>query len=569
MTRSRIRLLSWFIIIVSLVLIAKLYDVQIVNGQSYKDRANRQYVQPSAGVFDRGSIYFTTKDGTEVAAASLMSGFTLALNPKNISNPEDVYNKLSSVVELDQVDFLFKANKHNDPYEEIMKRLPQDKADAINVMKIPGVLLAKDRWRVYPGKSLAAQTLGFVSYSSKNNTLEGSYGLERYYQNTLSREGDNLYTNFFAELFSDVSTAVTAKQNLQGDIVTSIEPSVQSQLETELQSVMNQYHSKLTGGIIMDPKTGVIYAMGLNPTFDLSNYGAQKNPAIFDNELVQGVYEMGSIMKPLTVAAGIDAGVITASTTYNDAGCIDVNKAHICNYDKKGRGPNTTMQEVLNQSLNTGVAYAVGKLGNARFADYLLNKFALKDITGIDLPNENKPLIANMKSPRDVEYITASFGQGVSFSPIATVRALSVLANGGKLVTPHIAKEIRYKIGVSKQIDTGEGVQTISPSTSEEITRMLVRVVDGSLIKGKYKREHYSVAAKTGTAQLADGKGHYYTDRYLHSFFGYFPAYNPRFIIFLYTVEPQGVEYASHSLTEPFMHLADFLISYYNLPPDR
>ena len=224
---------------------------------------------------------------------------------------------------------------------------------------------------------------------------------------------------------------------------------------------------------------------------------------------------------------------------------------------------------LIDQSLNVGAAWVERQIGNANFAKYML-AYGLGAETGIDLPNETHGLVANLKSPRDIEYATASFGQGVSYTPIETIRALATLGNGGKLVNPHIASRINYKIGGFKDVNPGVDVQVLKPETSVEITKMLVQVVDKALKGGTVKMDHYSIAAKTGTAQISEGNGHgYYSDRYLHSFFGYFPAYNPRFIVFLYTVYPKHVKYASETLTDPFISLAKFLINYYQIPPDR
>jgi cell division protein FtsI (penicillin-binding protein 3)/stage V sporulation protein D (sporulation-specific penicillin-binding protein) len=227
------------------------------------------------------------------------------------------------------------------------------------------------------------------------------------------------------------------------------------------------------------------------------------------------------------------------------------------------------MQQVLNQSLNTGVSYIVNQMGKERYRDYLY-AYGLDKETGIDLPSEGSPLVDNLTSPRDVEYATASFGQGIALTPIATVRALATLANGGKLVTPHIVKEIRYEDGSIEKLEYPTGEQVLKPETSEEISRMLSIVVDDALRGGSVSLPHHSIGAKTGTAQIAnpDGGG-YYEDKYLHSFFGYFPAFDPQFIVFMYTVEPQGVRYASETLTDPFMQIARFLINYYSIPPDR
>ena len=151
-------------------------------------------------------------------------------------------------------------------------------------------------------------------------------------------------------------------------------------------------------------------------------------------------------------------------------------------------------------------------------------------------------------------------------TPISTIRALATLANGGKLVTPHLATEIKYKTGITKKVSFHDDKQVISKETSETI----VRVVDEALAGGTVALKHYSIASKTGTAQIAkpNARG-YYDDRYLHSFFGYFPAYKPRFLVFLMTVEPHGEKYASQTLTTPFMDIAKFLINYYDVPPDR
>lgn len=569
----RIRIISICIIIGAFLLAAKLYDVQVVHGKDYITRADRQYVLPNQQVYDRGSIFLATKEGIPFTGAGLETGYVLSIDPKIMKNPEDVYNRLSNVVPLDQTDFMAKADKVNDSYEELADRLSSSTAATITSMKLSGVALSLERWRFYPGKSLAAQTIGFTSYGSDGKTVVGTYGLEKYYQDTLSRDGDNLYANFFVQIFSGLNNALTQQQSLEGDITTSIEPSVQSELETELQSVMDQFHSQLAGGIIMDPNTGAIYAMGVNPTFDLNQSGAQTDPAIYANPLVSGVYEMGSIIKPLTVAAGLDTGVITPDSTYVDTGCATFDTSKVCDFDLKARGV-TTVQTALDQSLNLGMAAVEKRLGNSTFGDYFLNKFDLKDKTGVDLPNEPNPLVSNLTTTPNINYITASFGQGIAITPMATIRALSILGNGGHLVTPHLVNRIDYKIGGWKDIGAEAGAQVIAASTSQTISKMLVHVVDTALGNGTYsipnpkEFTHYSIAAKTGTAQIADN-GSYINGKYLHSFFGYFPAYNPKFIIFLYTLEPIGQEYASHTLTAPFFDLASFLISYYNIPPDR
>jgi cell division protein FtsI/penicillin-binding protein 2 len=221
------------------------------------------------------------------------------------------------------------------------------------------------------------------------------------------------------------------------------------------------------------------------------------------------------------------------------------------------------MQQVLNQSLNTGVAFIVDTMGKKQFSNYF-KALKLGSETGIDLPNEAYGIVGNLDSPREVEYATASFGQGIATTPIA-----ATLGNGGTLVTPHVAEKIIYQDGSEKDIRYPEGDRVFSEETSTTISRMLTTVVDDALRGGTLALPHHTIAAKTGTAQIAAPQGGYYDDRYLHSFFGYFPSYDPQFIVLLYTVEPKGVQYASETLTDPFMEIATFLINYYNVPPDR
>ncbi|MDO8572943.1 MAG: penicillin-binding protein 2 [bacterium] len=554
----------------SFILIARLFSIQVIHGDEYREQAERQYSIGGNGNFDRGSIFFTEKNGERISAATVEAGYTIAINPKLIVNAQDVYNKINSITPLDKISFLEKTNKKDDPYEEVVKRLDQEDALSIQKFDITGVTIEKDKWRLYPGGKTAAHLLGFVGY--KDDMLAGRYGLEAYYDDVLQKNHENLYSNFFAEAFSLSKSFFEKNGWHEGDVVTSIEPSVQGFLETSLAGIMKKWNSNLSGGIIMDPKTGEIYALANAPDFDPNTFGKEKNSSVFLNPIVESTYEMGSIIKPLTMAAGLDAGVVKPETTYDDKGFVVVDNSTIKNFDGKGRGV-VPMQEVLDESLNTGAVFVMQKLGKDRFRDYM-TRYGLEEETGIDLPGEVrgslKNLDENAKNKRMVEYATAAFGQGISMTPIATARALSVLANKGKIVTPYVVKEINYAVGFSRTTVTDNAKPILRPETSETITRMLVHVVDNSLLGGTVKMEHYSIAAKTGTAQMAreDGKG-YYDDRYLHTFFGYFPAYNPRFIVFLYTKYPKNVKYAAYTLTAPFMDITKFLINYYNIPPDR
>lgn len=567
--RSRIRFILACIILVALGIVVRLYFVQIVNGEKYAQMADRQFSSGGNEIFDRGSIYFTKKDGTYISAATLATGFLVAINPKELSDPEAAYAAIfaaaSSTQILSRDSFLSASGKKNQVYIEVAHHLSEGNGLALSEQEIPGVVVLRERWRFYPGKTLAAQSIGIVSYGS-GDTLAGRTGLEATYDDILARSGDSLYRNFFAELFSNVGDLfIGARDAREGDIITTIDPEVQMRLENELVKLDKRYSSKESGGIIMDPATGEIIAIAHYPSYD-ANVLQNIAPAELGNPLVEHVYEFGSIMKPLTMASALDAGVVTTETTYNDTGCITVNSARICNWDLKARGT-VLMREIIVQSLNMGSSFLARELGQEMFRSYFTRLFGKK--TDIDLPNQSGALLGNLSKPQQIGYDTAAFGHGIAVTPVQMLRALGALAGGGVMVEPHIVSAVRLNSGIERKLDWSARTRIFSETAVRQTTEMMVAVVDEKLSEGKAKIPTMSVAAKTGTAQLTMPGGGYYSDRYFHSFTGFFPAYAPRFVILLYTNDPKGVTYASETLNKTFLDLVHFLIEYYAVPPDR
>lgn len=564
--RSRLFIVSAFFVLLGLVLAAKLFFTQIITGQDYRRLADDQHSQTPRSSFNRGSIFFAGRDGALVSGATLESGFTLVINPTLIDQPAKIFQSLKSILPtLAESDFMTRVSRRSDPYEEIASRLSEAEATAVRRLGLGGVQIIEERYRAYPGGELAAPVLGFMGY--QGDDYAGRYGLEKQYDEFLRRDNKLTFANFLSELFANpIKTSRTeAARGVQGDIIVNLEPNVQRFLENQLETVMERWQTKAAGGIILDPASGAIFALAARPAFDPGQ--KQSDLSVLANPLISNVYEMGSIMKPLTLAAGLDAGVVDEATIYNDEGRVLIDGKIISNYDGRARGE-VPLQEILNQSLNTGAVFVLRRLGGAAFYDYL-TKFGLGEKTGIDLPSETSGLVGNLKSGREIEFATAAFGQGIALTPLNITMALSTLANGGRLLKPQIVKNKRYQNGFNKAPAPETVRQTIKPETARRLTAMLVKTVDEALIGGRARLPHYRVAAKTGTAQIPEKGGGYKTDKFLHSFFGYFPATAPRFSIFLYAVEPLGASYASETLTEPFSQLTKFLLNYYQVPPDR
>ena len=562
----RLHIIFISIIFIGFVLIANLFYIQIIHGEAFRKKADGQYVVTKYNSFERGIIYFKDRNGVKINAASQKTGYKLSINPKSFSkNPDVFYKNIADLIDIDK-DVFFSALEKKRSYVEIAHKINKEEAKQLRDIIGIQAQLYPEKWRVYPLKGSASHTLGFLGY--QGHEYAGRYGLERSYENTLKRENKDVYTNFFARIFHNIQNFVDNNNTvLEGNIIATIDPHVQLFFENQLKKIKEKWNPESVGGVIINPKTGEVYALGAFPNFDNNNF-SKDSVSVFKNPLIENVYEMGSIMKPLVVAIGIDTKSINVDDLqYYDTGFIKVEKHTISNFDGRGRGW-IGVQDILSKSLNTGMVYISKQIDKEHFRNYF-KKLGFTEKTNIDLPNEAANLSNNLKSTRHIEFANMSFGQGISLTPIAMVRALGSLANKGVITTPHLIEKIEYINGFSKTFDYSDMDRSVfSEETSEEVSRMLVNVFD-AYRHGKIQISGYSIAGKTGTAQIPHPEGGYYNDRNLHSFFGYFPAYDPQFLILLYTVYPKKVKYASQTLINSFKDSAKYIINYYNIPPDR
>jgi len=546
-------------------LIVRLFIIQILDKSEYTALAASQYIRPVNQLFNRGDIYMQPRTGNPLPVAIMKQTYTFYISPQALSDPEAVYEKVNAITDIDKELFMKSARKEGDPYEAIKVGLDEETANKISALNTLGVGIHPERERYYPAGSLASQVIGFLSYDGDD--LRGMYGIERQYDDILTDQSTQKHVNIFTEILMGDESETDDEVDETADIVLTIEPSVQVFVEKELEDYRKEFGAARAGAIVMDPSTGAIVAMAANPDFDPNNF-RNADPSTFSNPNISNVYEMGSIIKPLTIAAALDSGAIEPDSTFDDKGYVLADGARITNVYKGARGI-TPIQGILNHSMNTGVSWVVQQMGKKNFAKAFYD-YGLGVKTNIDLPSEASGLLKNLESPRTVEYYTASFGQGIALTPIATVRALASLGNGGFLVEPHVVKEIRYSDGKVKIPTHPEPKRILKEQTSEEISRMLVNVADVALFQGKYSISTHTVALKTGTAQMPDPKtGKYSETDFLHSYFGYFPAYDPQFIVFIYSEKPKSTGYASQTLTKPFFRITNFLIDYYAIKPDR
>jgi cell division protein FtsI/penicillin-binding protein 2 len=537
--------------------------VQILGHENYYSiRAQQnEYVSQES---KRGTIFGTLKNGELYPLAEDEVLYKLVLSPKDIPETyEDrLYILLNKITPIDQDTFFQKLKNKKDTYEEI-KILSKEERDAVEELGIQGVQTYETYKRKYPLGNIGGRIIGFVG--GGEDGFSGRYGLEKFYESDLNSKSASTLS-FFTKIFNPEQQDDDVK--LSKNIVTSLEPNVMKYMNQVLVDMKENWGADEASAIVMDSKTGQIIAMDTVPGFDPNNY-KDFDIKTFVNPSVQGVYELGSIMKPITLSGAIESGLIKPSTVYHDYGFVKVDNYTIKNFDEKVRG-DQTMQDVISNSLNTGAVYVQQLMGRERFKQNF-QSFGLDQETNIDFPGEVNNKTNNLDdSQKDVNFATAAFGQGVAVTPISMLSSLNIIPNQGLTTCPHF---LDYKIlqnggKIVYECDT-DPKQVVSTTTAKTMNQMLVKLIDEGLAHGRYKDKNYKIAAKTGTAQLPSPDGKYYKDKFIHSYFTFFPAENPRYSVLIYQVNPKKGLLASITLAPYATKLKDFLLTYYNVPPDR
>lgn len=564
----RFAALAVFFILFAGAVLVRVFLLAIIDHKHYAELAEKQHALLQELPSRRGRIFLQERNGVMRVAALDRDFYTLVFAPKNI--PETRRDELAvltvQVSGKKKEDIFALLEKTDDPYEIALKNLDENQARPIREAKIPGVYLVAEPKRVYPAGTLAAQILGFVSYANEKGG-DGVYGIEKEFEKDLAGErgffeGDKDATGYWIAVGRRfIKPAVDGS-----DIVLTVDFNIQSFVEAEIAGIVEKWGAESATALAYDPKTGKIIALASFPTFDPASYNKVKNYDVFRNPAVESSFELGSVFKPITMAAGIEEGVVAPDSTYLDAGEVRVGKTTIYNFDKKGRGV-VTMTEVLEKSLNTGAVYVAQMLGHERFLKFV-SLFGFGEKTGIDLPGEVRGNILNLAEGRDVDFATASFGQGTAVTALQMASAFGALANGGVRMMPRIVEKIVEPSGNTREFPPEEQGRPVSKETAEKITRMLI----GAVRNGTYHTagvDGYFVAAKTGTAQVPFKDKRGYSSDVTHTMIGYAPAFNPRFVLFVQLNKPRGIQFAATSMATPFHRIAKFILDYYEVPPDE
>jgi cell division protein FtsI/penicillin-binding protein 2 len=560
----RVYLLLFFIFTCVVLIVARLYFLQVKAYGYYQDMADNQHLLRQKIMPKRGEIYLKEKEGFFPAAVNRQLPTIYAV-PREVEAPEEAAEKLAAILSMDKNEILQKVSKPDDLYEVLKKKLSLEEANRIGQEKLKGIYLSDESWRYYPGGSLASQVIGFVAYNE--NELQGRYGIERSFEEKLKGSAGILEQerDTGGRWISIGAKSITPAQN-GVDIVLSLDHIIQFKAEAILKSALQKHQADSGKIIVMDPTDGKILAMAAEPGFNTNDFSKVENVEIFTNPNVSNAFECGSVFKTFTMAMGLDTGKVTPDTTYVDTGIVEEAGHDIRNSDLKANGVQT-MTNVLEKSLNTGVIYVERLLGNQEFFDYV-KKFGFGEVTGIDLPNESAGNLLNLHSNRDIEYFTASFGQGIMVTPIQLINAYTAIAGGGELLKPQIIESVK-KNGVEERTKREVLRKVISKNTANQLALML----ESNVINGHGKLAGvpgYRIGGKTGTAQIIDREtGKYREDATIGSFAGFGPIENPRFVMLVIIDYPKDVEWAESTAAPVFGEMAKFLLDYFGVEPTQ
>ena len=562
---KRITWVLFFFFSVMIILLGRLFTIQIMAHDKYSALAERQQGIVSEITIPRGSILAVDARGEYVPLASNRKYKNLIFEANQVSDPDRVRTVLSNEFHISIEDVDGYLAQSDDPYEIVAKKLsPTDEEEKL-VLETDGLFFENTLRRVYPHESLGAHLIGFVG--SGDGKEEGKYGLERAYNEDLAGEngifgGVSDASGFLLRLGRKI---IQPSENGR-DVVLTIDYNIQSKAREVLDAAKEKWGAPSGIVMVIEPKTGKILAMDALPSFNPNEFNLEKDLSVFLNPAVESVFELGSVMKPVTMSAGIEEKKVTPETTYVDAGVVEVRDREIRNFDGKARGV-MTMTQVLEKSLNTGAVFVAQRLGREAQKAYIKN-FGFGEKTGIGLPGERAGDIANIEKGHDVEYATASFGQGIAVTPLQMALAIGAIANDGKLMRPYVVDEIREGPIVIKKNNPEVRRQVISPDTAHAVTKMLVSVVRNGFEK-RASIQGYFIAGKTGTAQIPRKDGTGYSDESIHTLVGYAPAFEPRFLVYIQLNEPKGNRFAANTLTPAFYDLAEYMLNYYEIPPDE
>ncbi len=536
-----------------LVVAGRLVYIQGIAASAYAAQAQEQRTRDITIAPRRGSIY--DREGEPLAVS--IEARTVYATPYAIDDPAGTAQALAGVLGGEVAEYEAKLNKDTG-FVYIARKVDMDRAAALEQLDLTGIGFIEDSRRSYPSGELACQTLGFVGVDD-----EGLAGLELYYDDLLAGEPGTLLAErdpFGRVIPGGVMHEVDAIDG--ANLVLTIDKDIQYEAQVLLTEAVETWGAKSGIALVMDPRDGAIYASASVPGFNPNDFGSYDQTA-YRNRAITDTYEPGSTMKSFTAAAVVDRGLYTPESMFELPPSLEVGGRRIGEAHARGT-VNWSLTQIVTNSSNVGAVKLGIALGPDGLYEYF-DRFGFTEKTGVDFPGEGQGWLPPTDEWSSSSIGTIPFGQGVSMTPVQLARALSAVANGGNLVTPHFLMTLPEDDSAELVWPTEEAISPQAAETTREILRAVVTEGTGAnaAVPG------YSVAGKTGTAQKArtDGYAGYAAGKYVASFSGFLPVEDPQVLIIVALDEPSNSIYGGTAAAPTFSRLAQFTVSHLKIPP--
>lgn len=553
---ARLRWLAGALGLFGLVLVAQLVRWQLLGNAELAETAvlvhfRRETLDPR-----RGTVY--SADGRVLSTDVYTYELSASPNAIRRGRAPELADRLFPLIGASRDDLLTKLTTPS-VWQPLASNVPLEIADQIASWEEPGLYLEARLSRAYPDGEMTEPVLGFVSQAR-----DGYYGVEGHYEAVLAGAPGA----WLGDMASSGQDAPFGRQVLEppedgADLYLTIDSRVQYVLWQKLAEALQYYQARSGTIIAMHPQTGAILGVATLPGYDPNDY-AQSDPSLYEDPVVSHEWEPGSVFKVITMAAGLDAGVVTPESTYEDTGTFELAGATIRNWDREAHGV-VTMTQILGMSLNTGASHVSTTLGADRFYDYL-SAFGFGQLLGVDLQGEAR---GSMKRPGDgrwyqADLATNGFGQGIAVTPLQMISAVCAVANDGVLMRPYV---VGRHVGRDGSLETSptEIRRVISAETAQTLTQMMVDAVreetETAAVPG------FEVAGKTGTSQIPIPGGYHPSD-IVASFAGFFPAHDPQLCILVKIDRPQAGQWGSEVAAPVFAEVASELAVLLGIQPE-
>lgn len=506
---------------------------------------------------ERGLIY--DRDGQPLAFNSIQ--YAIGVSPNLVTDPVALARELGVILDMD-VGTIFDRISRPVSWVQIARPVSADVGQRIAGLNQISVTIEPLTDRFYPQGNLMGPVIGFVI--EDRDGKNGAVGVEESYDDYLA---GSVQEQEISTIPFELQVPLNPDNQRGRDIILTIDRDVQFLVEEALLNAINRYNATRGTIIVMNPNNGDILAMASYPTFDPNNFVEVEDQRLLSNPAISQAYEPGSVMKVLTVAAAIDAGVISPNWVYNDQGIIDQYGIEVFNWDRAAYG-SVDLTTALVRSLNVGMATIALEMGYEQFYSRM-RLFGMGLPTRVDLPGESGGIL---RVPGDADWsesdlLTNSFGQGISVTPLQMLTAVNAIAADGLMYQPRVVRQIVDGDALVDAVPTVLG-RPISSDTAQIVRDMMVRVIEDPNGATLAQVPGWTIAGKTGTAQIPTPMGTYDQTASIASFVGFLPADDPQVSILIKLDRPDAY-WGSQVAAPVFRDLAERLVIMLGIPNDN